>query len=254
MITFTVDPNATETGTTFNTISAAIAAASGGDTIIVGPGTYDEDVVIDKAVTLLSSGGAASTIINGQNGALGAIEIDPNAGAVQIGDVGQGFTVQGNNGNGAVENAAIYLQGAQDGITIRGNVIEARGDAGLISEFSAVVSNVGVDQNSFTGQTFEGAEPGGTGFSTQFNVGNNVPRQLVTFGGNDQNTSDITFTNNIVSGTAGGTNAEGAQGNTLVTIDAANSLIADNEFTGFTNRFATALRAREDNTDITGNT
>ncbi|WP_417495344.1 hypothetical protein [Maricaulis sp.] len=234
-------------------IQAAVDASEAGDTIIVGPGTYDEDVVIDHAVTLLSADGAATTIINGQNGALGAIEVDPNAGAVQIGATGQGFTVQGNNGNGAVENAAIYLQGAQDGITIQGNIIEARGDAGLLSEYSAAVSNLLIDNNEFTGQTFEGADPGGNGFATQFDVGNNVPRQLVTIGGNGQNASDVTFTNNTVSGTAGGTNAGGDQGNTLVTIDAANSTIEDNLFTGFTNRYATALRAREDNTDIRNN-
>ncbi|SDL66874.1 hypothetical protein [Maricaulis salignorans] len=234
-------------------IQAAVDAADAGATIIVGPGTYDEDIVIDKAITLLSSDGAATTIINGQNGALGAIEVDPNAGAVQIGATGQGFTVQGNNGNGAIENAAIYLQGDQDGITIQGNIIEARGDAALLSEYAAAVTNLLIDNNEFTGQTFEGAQPSDNGFATQFDVGNNVPRQLVTIGGNGQNASDITFTNNTVSGTAGGTNAGGEQGNTLVTIDAENSVIEDNLFTGFTARYATALRAREDNTDIRNN-
>ncbi|WP_417493219.1 hypothetical protein [Maricaulis sp.] len=234
-------------------IQAAVDAADAGATIIVGPGTYDEDIVIDKEITLLSSDGAATTIINGQNGALGAIEVDPSAGAVQIGATGQGFTIQGNNGNGAVENAAIYLQGAQDGITIQGNIIEARGDAGLLSEYSAAVTNLLIDNNEFTGQTFEGAQPSDNGFGTQFDVGNNVPRQLVTIGGNGQNASNVTFTNNTVSGTAGGTNAGGEQGNTLVTIDAANSVIEDNLFTGFTARYATALRAREDNTNIRNN-
>jgi Ca2+-binding RTX toxin-like protein len=235
-------------------IQAAVDAADAGDTVEVADGTFNEDVVIDKALTLLSESGAGSTTIVGQNGALGAIQISSDVDDVVIGDIGHGFTVIGNNGNGAVENAAIYLQGAHDNITIRGNVIEASGDAGLLSEYSAVVTNVVVDSNEFTGQTFEGPEPGGNGFSTQFDPGNNVPRQLVTLGGNDQNTSDVTFTNNIVSGTAGGSNAGGEQGNTLVTIDAADSLIDGNTFSGLTTRYATALRVREDNTDITNNT
>jgi len=235
-------------------IQAAVDAAAAGDTIIVGPGTYDEDVVITKSLTLVSSDGAGSTIINGQGGALGAIEIDPNVDDVVIGGDGQGFTILGNNGNGAIENAAVYLQGDHDNILIEGNVIEARGDAGLLSEYSATVTNVTITGNEFTGQTFEGSEPGGYGFGDQFTPGNNVPRQLVTIGGNGQNSSNIVFTNNTISGTAGGTNSsDQEQGNTLVTIDAADSTISGNLFTGFTTRFATALRAREPGTDINDN-
>ena len=55
---------------------------------------------------------------------------------------------------------------------------------------------------------------------------------------------NITFTNNQITGTAGGVNGDGQQGNTLVTIDAANPTITGNDFAGFTNRFATQLRVR----------
>ncbi|TYC56438.1 type I secretion C-terminal target domain-containing protein [Rhodobacterales bacterium] len=237
----------------FDTIQEAVDAAQSGDTILVAAGTYDEDVVIDKPLTLLSAGGAGTTIINGQNGELGAITIAPDAGAVTIGDTGHGFTVQGNNGSASSENAAIYLTGDQNGIIVRGNVIEARGDAGMMSEYAATVSNVTIDGNTFSGQTFIGSEPAGNGFSEQFTL-DNVPRQLVVIGGDGQNTTNVTFTYNVVSGTVGGTNAGGEQGNTLVTIDAANSVIDGNTFSGFTNRYATAIRAREANTDITYNT
>ncbi|WP_349363819.1 MAG: DUF5801 repeats-in-toxin domain-containing protein [Roseitalea porphyridii] len=249
-------------GSGFTSIQAAIDAAADGDTILVLPGTYNEDVVIGKPLTLLSTDGAGSTVINGQNGELGAITITPNAGAVTIGDLGKGFTIQGNNGTAGLERAAIYVQGNQDGITVRGNVVEARGDSGMTSEFAATVTNLVIDNNEFSGQTFVGPNPAGQGFSAQFTL-DNVPRQLVVIGGNDQNTTNVTFTNNVVSGTAGGTTvtdnsgnpaAPSEQGNTLVTIDAANSVITDNTFTGFTNRFATALRAREANTDIENNT
>ncbi|MFZ1467440.1 MAG: calcium-binding protein [Paracoccaceae bacterium] len=117
-----------------------------------------------------------------------------------------------------------------------------------------VVSNVVVDGNIFSGQTFTGAQPGGSGFGAQFSDAN-VPRQLVALGGNGQNTSNVTFTNNQITGTAGGLNALGAeQGNSLVTIDAANSTITGNDFSGYTNRYGFQLRVRETNNSVTDNT
>ena len=40
---------------TFSTVSTAVAAASAGDTIIVCPGTYHEDVVVNKALHLIGN-------------------------------------------------------------------------------------------------------------------------------------------------------------------------------------------------------
>ncbi|MCW5890315.1 MAG: hypothetical protein KIT14_07155 [bacterium] len=80
----------------FTTIQAAVtAAANGGDTILVCPGTYAEaQIVIDKGLTVQSVAGAATTIIDGTGGTGLAI-----AGTVRIiaatGDVRfDGFTVQ----------------------------------------------------------------------------------------------------------------------------------------------------------------
>ncbi|AZB72712.1 VCBS domain-containing protein [Synechococcus elongatus] len=244
----------------FTTIQEAIDSAVEGDTILVAPGNYIENVLINKSnIKLLSIQGYSSTKITGVNDSgLGAIQLSTGLTGIQIGDVDNGFEIIGINGDGAIEKAAVYLQGNQNNILIKGNKIIANGDTGLQSEFSGVLTNITIEGNEFSGQTFVGSEPGGLGFSTQFDLGNNVPRQLVLLGNggtSPQASSNIIFNNNLVSGTAGGLNSNSQeQGNTLVTIDAVDSSIEGNIFTGFTNRSATALRVRGEGTDVINNT
>lgn len=47
----------------FTTISEAVAAASDGDTVIVGPGTYDESVVIAKDIALTGDGAPEDVVL-----------------------------------------------------------------------------------------------------------------------------------------------------------------------------------------------
>ncbi|PCI02381.1 MAG: hypothetical protein COB78_13430 [Hyphomicrobiales bacterium] len=252
---------------TFDTIQAAVDASADGYSVFVLPGTYNENVVIDTEITLLSQGGRDVTIIDGiQAGSeLGTIEIDPDVDNVTIGGIGQGFTIRGIDGTPGLEKAAIYLQGDHDNITIQGNDLVARGDSALTSEYAGAVTNTLIDSNIISGQTFNDPEPAGDGFGAQFTLAN-VPRQLVVMGnggGGSPSSNNITFSNNEVTGTAGGTSTTDntgttvtahEQGNTLVTIDAADSFITDNTFTGFTARYGVALRARGPNTDIENNT
>jgi hypothetical protein len=51
----------------FTTINAAKAAAASGDVIEVGPGTYPEEIDFSYAVTLQSTAGAATTILDGEH-------------------------------------------------------------------------------------------------------------------------------------------------------------------------------------------
>ncbi|MEM9885875.1 MAG: right-handed parallel beta-helix repeat-containing protein [Bacteroidota bacterium] len=250
------------TKTTFHcTIQDAVDNADPNDVIEVKDGTYNENVTIDKAITLQSVNGAANTIIQGSdNGVLGTLFLPNGVDDVTIGGTGTGFTIIGfDNDNGAVEAAAVYLQGAHQNITIQDNEIVADGEAGLLSEFNAMIDNIIIDSNTFSGQTFAGTMPDGVGFSTQFNNPNNVPRQLVVMGGGDgvTNSMNVTFTNNKINGVAGGISSDDGtseQGNTLVTIDVLGATITDNNFMGTTTRFGSSLRVRGDQTIVKDNT
>jgi len=80
-------------GTIYSTIGAAVTAAASGDTIVVCPGTYEEQVVITgKDLTLLGQPGA---IIVATSGAVGAM-VDVSGAAVTV----AGFITNGNAGAG----------------------------------------------------------------------------------------------------------------------------------------------------------
>ncbi|MEM9888794.1 MAG: hypothetical protein AAF849_23060, partial [Bacteroidota bacterium] len=243
------------------TIQEAIDMATTGDVIEASDGGYAENVIIDKSLTLRSQNGSTSTTIGGSdNGILGTVLIQDGVNDVIIGEAGKGFRIVGfDNDNGAVEAAAVYLDGAHQNITIRDNEIVANGEAGLLSEFNAMIDNIIIDNNTFSGQTFNGLNPGGIGFSTQFNNPNNVPRQLVVMGGGDavSNSMNVTFTNNKITGVTGGISSDdfsSEQGNTLVTIDVLGATITGNNFMGTTTRFGSSLRVRGEETIVKNNT
>jgi parallel beta-helix repeat protein len=55
-------------GQTYRTVQSAIDAASNGDTVLIAPGTYYENIDFKgKSITVTSSGGAASTILDGSS-------------------------------------------------------------------------------------------------------------------------------------------------------------------------------------------
>ncbi|MCS7246697.1 MAG: right-handed parallel beta-helix repeat-containing protein [Anaerolineales bacterium] len=241
------------------TVQKGIDLVDIGGTVYVNDGVYNENItILNKNVKLLSINGRSSTTIQGVSGvgSLATLLVDGATTGVQIGDVGHGFTIVGiDNGNPAVENAALYFRGTHSNAIIKGNEIRANGDHGLLSEYGATITNFVIDSNIFSGKTFVGETPGGEGLGGQFTIPN-VPRQLVVMGGGPSGTltTAVQFTNNQVTGIAGGVNSDGKeQGNTLVTIDADNSLIEGNTFAGVTTRDAASLRARRPGTIIRNN-
>src|SRR5215212_577607 len=71
MATFFVNPDGSAD---FTLISAAIEAASAGDTIVLSADIYDEDLLIDKAVTILGAQAGVAGTDAGRDAASGVGE------------------------------------------------------------------------------------------------------------------------------------------------------------------------------------
>jgi hypothetical protein len=96
----------------YPTIGQAIGCAEDGDTVTIGAGTFNERVVISKAISVVGSG-AGVTIIDGEGvndlaGNGGQIYVD-TGGSVTVADL----TVQdaGANNDGSARHYSIYLRG-----------------------------------------------------------------------------------------------------------------------------------------------
>ena len=125
-------------GQSYTTIQSAINAASSGDTILVAPGTYKENIDFSgKNITLISSGGAASTIIDG-DGTEPAVQIKHGETSAAV---LAGFTIQHGGAFGWVNAFStygignIYLQNSAP--TIRNNIITRGNCWGIESNASA---------------------------------------------------------------------------------------------------------------------
>ena len=170
---FIVDSELTPNTTTFNTIQAAIDAAIGGETICVADGTYNEDVVINKEITLAGDGATATSIINGVSGAqTGAVSIaannvtlsgfeingvDGSVAAVRITGAHSGATVSYNKIAGGNAGGAVDTVGGQSNHTFSNN--EFIGDAGTQLVYINGLASVALasDNVDFTNNTFSGA-------------------------------------------------------------------------------------------------
>ena len=111
-------------GQPYTTIQSGIDAANAGDTVLVDPGTYNENINFNgKAITVTSSGGATATTINGGNKpGLATVTF---ANAETRSSVISGFTITGGgdtifSGN---SDGGIYVSGGSP--TIQGNTVTA---------------------------------------------------------------------------------------------------------------------------------
>jgi hypothetical protein len=186
-------------------IQAAINAASAGDLIWVGPGTFNESLIIDKSLTLLSLDGAGTTVINGgpdPHGFSGAIRINTGVDFVTIGGAHNGFTINAS----ANENAALLVGGNNSNVVIDGNTINGNN---LHSDTQAVLGGGGLDHVSFLNNTFGGSATQLVYINGQLNVSNA--------------STHVDFSGNTFSGTAAGA---------LLVLDADHSTLTGNTFSG----------------------
>ena len=82
------------TGVRYATIQAAVTAATPGNEIVVSDGSYTENVVIDKSITLRSENGAATTTVTAANSTVPVFDVNA-ADFVTI----DGFSVRGATGS-----------------------------------------------------------------------------------------------------------------------------------------------------------
>ena len=185
----------------FPTIQAAISASQSGDTVLVAPGVYVENITFSgKAITVVSQAGPDFTTIDG-NQTTPVVRFASGEGPNAVLD---GFTIR--NGYGSEEGAGIRIYGASPTVQ-RNRIVNNRGCGGagiMIYDGSPLIQ-----ANTISGNTTSGCSgSGGAGI-------------LITFRGSPQIINN-TITNNVTGSGGGG----------LALTGTTTPLIRDNIITG----------------------
>lgn len=188
----------------FATIQAAITAANAGDTVNVCPGTYVENIAINKAnLTVSSTGGAGLTIVRaavvnsvvtvtGVNATVAGFTLVP-MGSVAKYDIGVNVAIAG---NASTEIANNYIRGgrigvnlgcASSGSTVIHNTVRGATETGINIDTCEIAPAYpgstfnSVHHNTVCGGLFPYSIAGGQG--SDFNsVHHNTARWITLFG------------------------------------------------------------------------
>jgi parallel beta-helix repeat protein len=145
----------------YPSIQAAIDNASANDTIYVHTGTYNENIIIDKTVTLIGDGIPVTTIDGSGTG--NVVQIIANG--VHI----SGFTIR--NSGSSISNAGIYLNSDDTNITVNA----------LVDNYYGILIEDPSNNNVISGNTIVGHTLGGISLHT---ASNNTIRENVLTGNN----------------------------------------------------------------------
>lgn len=187
------------------TIQAAINAASNGDTVLVAPGTYNENINFNgKAITVTSSAGAAQTIIDG--GGIGpVVTFNTNE---TISSTLNGFTLQHgiSTANSLYTGAGVFVYFSAP--TITNNIIQNNngcngGGIGVYYGSPLIRANT-IASNTMNGCSGgSGAISVGGSGSTQI-IGNVISNNSAVFGNcggiSLDGSSNTTIQNNTITG------------------------------------------------------
>ncbi len=134
-----------DSGSDYLSIQAAVDNASHSDTIIVYPGTYTENVDVDKGLTIISkSGNPDDTVVQAANPKDHIFDVTANNVTIK------GFSLKSAGGTREDAKAGIHLQSVQNG-TISNNIL-ADNLVGIFVESSS--NNVLVDNTANSNELY----------------------------------------------------------------------------------------------------
>lgn len=211
-------------------IQGAINAAANGDTVLIAPGTYFENIdFLGKAITVTSEQGPAVTIIDG--GSSGPVVTFAASETVQ--SVLSGLTLQHGQGTSAAgyNGGGVHIQNASP--TISGNVIKnntagSNGGGISVQSGSPVITNNTISNNSqipgWSGGVGGGLYISGTGAALV--IGNTIANNQETQGsggGIGINAASPVIQKNVIRG-----NSAYSQGGAIYVINNSSASVVEN--------------------------
>jgi hypothetical protein len=215
----------------YSSITDAVTAANDGDTIVVCPGTYTENVTTAKSLTFQGAqagmdartrSGSGETTVDGGGGTAFSL-----SGANSVID---GFTLIGATANPGAPTPAVFVNG--NGTTVANDIFTGNDAAAIIIADSATFN-----QNKVTAVSVNNGAAGGYGFFFNSNTGSGSSVTNNAFGGQLDggaiNVADPTPLNGLT--ITGNTADTSVSGNFAVLGGTRNVLISGNTVTGGAN-------------------